>query len=296
MQKFEAEKISDLSEVFYAVMGGKPDNIKEIEAFLTKNPLKELIFTNDMNRILEFDGFFSEEAVDAVYCLLPCKIPLGKGRDWLMTPQAFRKLNSDRIRRPASRFIEIPLSKANRVFFDRFRDKIAEFKRLYQEEQQEKQEKQEIKIKVEEKQPEKEQRAAQEATPQKKKWKYIPIDELPPEKQEERRAANRKHNDTYRKTRKLEISLRRKKWRIDLKEKDPEKLREYDRKLNKNRKERGYDKTYFQNNKEEIMRKARENPKTPGYKRKYRNKKRFQTKTGPKIMALLSGIIAAKSR
>jgi hypothetical protein len=289
MKKFEVEKISDLSEVFYALIGGKPEKIQEIEAFIVQSPLKELLFAADLNRILEYDGFFSEETIDAVYCLLPCKIPLSKDRNWLMTPQAFRKLSADRINRPASRFIEIPLSKANRVFFDRFRDKIAEFKRLYQEE------KQEIKIKVEEKQPEKEQRAAQEATQQKKKWKYIPIDELPPEKQEERRAANRKHNDTYRKTRKLEISLRRKKWRIDLKEKDPEKLREYDRKLNKNRKERGYDKTYFQNNKEEIMRKARENPKTPGYKRKYRNKKRFQTKTGPKIMALLSGIIAAKS-
>lgn len=287
MQKFEAEKISDLSEVFYAVMGGKPDNIKEIEEFLTKSPLKELIFTNDMNRILEFDGFFSNEAVDAIYCLLPCKIPLANGKSWLMTPQAFRKLNSDRIRRPASRFIDIPLSKASTIFFTHFKDKIDELKMIYRQ--------------IGEKKTVTATKAtpspkAVEAPKQKKKWKYIPIDELSPEKQEERRAANRKHNDTYRKTRKLEISLRRKKWRIDLKEKDPEKLREYDRKLNKNRKERGYDKTYFQNNKEEIMRKARENPKTPGYKRKYRNKKRFQTKTGPKIMALLSGIIAAKSR
>ncbi len=295
MKKFEVEKISDLSEVFYAMMGGKPEKIQEIEAFIVQSPLKELLFATDLNRILEYDGFFSEETIDAVYCLLPCKIPLSKDRNWLMTPQAFRKLSADRINRPASRFIEIPLSKANRVFFDRFRDKIAEFKRLYQEEQQEKQEKQEIKIKVEEKQPEKEQRAAQEATPQKKKWKYIPIDELPPEKQEERRAANRKHNDTYRKTRKLEISLRRKKWRIDLKEKDPEKLREYDKKLNSHRKERGYDERYFQKNKEKIQQKARENPKTNVYKRKYRNKLRFQEKTGAKILALLGAIAAAKS-
>lgn len=289
MQKFEAEKISDLSEVFYAMMGGKPDNIREIEAFLDKNPLQELIFSTDMTRILEFDGFFSEEAVDAVYCLLPCKIPLGKGRDWLMTPQAFRKLNSDRVRRPASRFIDIPLSKTNRIFFDNFKEKMVELKKLYQEEQQKK-----AMAEVKEK-PKIIKEKAQEATPQKKKWKYIPIDELPPEKQEERRAANRKHNDTYRKTRKLEISLRRKKWRIDLKEKDPEKLREYDKKLNSHRKERGYDERYFRKNKEKIQQKARENPKTNVYKRKYRNKLRFQEKTGAKILALLGAIAAAKS-
>jgi hypothetical protein len=293
MKKFEVEKISDLSEVFYAMMGGKPEKTEEIDAFIKQSPLKELLFSTDVIRILEYDGFFSEETVDAIYCLLPCKIPLSKDRNWLMTPQAFRKLSADRVNRPASRFIDIPLSKANRVFFDRFRGKIAEFKQLYQEALQQKQE---VTTKVEKKQPEKEQKVVQKRAPRKKKWKYIPMDELSPEKQEERRAANRRRNDTYRKTRKLEISLRRKKWRLNLKENDPEKLREYDRKLNKNRKERGYDKNYFQNNKEKIQQKARENPKTNLYKRKYKNKIRFQTKTGLKILTLLDAIVAAKSR
>ena len=44
MKKLNIEKCEDLSDVFCAVMDGRPESIREIEAFIVQSPLKELFF------------------------------------------------------------------------------------------------------------------------------------------------------------------------------------------------------------------------------------------------------------
>jgi len=133
MQKINLEKCSDLADVFYAVMGGYTDNIREIEAFMLTSPLNKLIHSSDVERIVKYDGFFADETVDAVYALLPVKIPLKDGKSWIMSPQAFRKLNSAQINKPASRLINISFPKALLVYNTTYLEKIREVIHLVNE-------------------------------------------------------------------------------------------------------------------------------------------------------------------
>lgn len=125
MKKFETDKIQDLTEVFFAVIGGKPENIREIEEFMQKTPLNQLIFAADMERVLKYDGFFSDEVADAIYALLPVKIALNDRQNLILTPQAFRELNHKTSLKPASRAITISFSKATTIFDVHFRDKMS---------------------------------------------------------------------------------------------------------------------------------------------------------------------------
>ena len=124
MKRFETDKITDLADVFYAVLGGKPENIKEIEEFMQKSPLKKLLFASDMVRILEYDGFFADETVLAVYSLLPEKIRLNQKQSVIMSPTAFVKLNRERITRPHSRLINISFPAAQEVMQNEYDLKI----------------------------------------------------------------------------------------------------------------------------------------------------------------------------
>ncbi len=293
MKKFETQKANDLSDVFFAVMGGRPEKIEEIEAFMAHSPLKKLFFTADMNRILEYDGFFADEAVDAVYALLPAKIPLSATHSWLMTPQEFRKLNAARINRPASRFIDISLSKVTEIYFTHFKSKIYELKKLYQEAQKNKQDFQPAPKDLE-LLPKSEMKTNDVS--KKQDQTEMSLNALCVEERKERSAAARHaHNCVvYRQRHKQEISQKRRAARLKLKAENPDLLKEMDKKRNSLRKISGADRRYFQKHKAEIRVRLRENPKTNEYKRKHRNKKRFETKTGPQILALLNGIMAAK--
>lgn len=312
MKEFEVEKANDLSDVFFAVMGGRPEKIAEIEAFMAHSPLKELFFAADMNRILEYDGFFAEEAVDAVYALLPAEIRLSPTRSWLMTPQEFRQLNAARINRPASRFIDVSLSKAMNVYFNHFKSKISELKKLYQEAQQNKQPSQstpkntelprkpETKINDIPKDAElpRKPKIKTNDIPKKQNQAEMSLNALCAEERKKRSAAARHaHNSVvYRQRHKQEISQKRRAERLKLKAENSDLLKEMDKKRNSRRKISDSDRRYFQKHKAEIRVRLRENPKTNEYKRKYRNKIRFMTKTGPQILALLNGIAAAKCR
>ena len=125
MKKFETDKIRDLTEVFFSVMGGEPESIKEIEEFMQKSPLRRLMFASDMERVLKFDGYFAEEVADAVYALLPVKIPLNDKQKMILTPQAFHKLNQQVGTRPACRVINISFPKAMEIYDEHFNDKIS---------------------------------------------------------------------------------------------------------------------------------------------------------------------------
>ena len=117
------------------------------------------------------------------------------------------------------------------------------------------------------------------------------------ERKERSAAARHAHNCVvYRQRHKQEISQKRRAARLKLKAENPDLVKEMDKKRNSRRKISGSDRRYFQKHKAEIRARLRENPKTNEYKRKYRNKIRFITKTGPQILALLNGIVAAKRR
>ena len=63
MKSFETDKLNDLSDVFYAVFGGRPDNIREMEEIMKTNNLNQLLFATDIEQILKYDGFFADENI-----------------------------------------------------------------------------------------------------------------------------------------------------------------------------------------------------------------------------------------
>ncbi|MBR6355291.1 MAG: hypothetical protein IKR92_00410 [Alphaproteobacteria bacterium] len=124
MQKLNITKPENLSDVFCAVMGGRPDNIREIEEFVKQSPLQKLMYAADIERIVEFNGYFAEETIDAVYALLPIKIPLNETQNWIMTPSSFAKLNNATEAKPASRIINIQFMKAQQIYNQYFPEKV----------------------------------------------------------------------------------------------------------------------------------------------------------------------------
>lgn len=134
MEKLNLKKCDSLADVFCAVLGGKTSDIREIKDFIEKSPLKSLIYANDMERILQFDGFFADEVVDAVYALLPVKLRLSPELSWVMTPQAFRKLNAAQVAKPASRYINVSLSAAFEVYAKQYHRKLEQVVKVIQEE------------------------------------------------------------------------------------------------------------------------------------------------------------------
>jgi hypothetical protein len=134
MEKLNLKKCDSLADVFYAVIGGKTDDIREIKEFIDKSPLKNLIYANDVERILQFDGFFADEVVDAIYALLPVKLRLSPELAWIMTPQAFRKLNAAQVAKPASRYVNVSISEAVTVYLQHYKQKIENVVKAVQEE------------------------------------------------------------------------------------------------------------------------------------------------------------------
>ena len=74
MKPYKPEKIESLPDIFYALMGGKPDDLIELKEFLKHNNLNRLLFATDIDNIFRYDGYFAEETIAAVYALLPIEI------------------------------------------------------------------------------------------------------------------------------------------------------------------------------------------------------------------------------
>lgn len=478
MQKLELNKIDDLADIFCAIMGGRPDGVEEIKSFMEKSPLKQLMFASDIDRIIEYDGFFAEEVIDAVYSLLPVKIPLDEHRKLVLTPQAFRKLNAAKVSRPASRIINISFPKATEVYKSHFETKfqrlveviheiqqkkktqmdeqtalritstekpstnapqeaetpkplppivVARLKKVAEEkknkktperettrnikyltkkdieessmderlsqrkakrkiymdkyrtekkaeeekkkaeltpeelaliekekkrqrkqkrelnkalkEQEKRREQRELlkqqqkeenerliaeeqqRNEEEKKRKEKKQNAKKKRlektnpklaekreknrlrmqkrraeNPEARKSYYVKYDDLPEEEREKKRQANRERNRRYREAHRLEIRKSHNERRARLKAENPELLKEMDRANNKkaNRKETCHN--YYQNHKEEVNRRTRENPMRKIYNQRYKEKKQRLAQTGPVISSLLVGILNAKLR
>lgn len=123
MKEFKIDKIEKLEDVFYAVLGGEPDNSAEMWEFLKNNKLGKLLYDTDIDRILHHDGYFTEETVDAVYAVLPLAIPLSEGRRYLMNSRTFRRLNQEKAELRNSTLVDISVSKALDVYQNYFNQK-----------------------------------------------------------------------------------------------------------------------------------------------------------------------------
>ncbi len=298
MKNFETDKITDLADVFYALLGGKPDNVKEIDAFMENSPLNRLLYTSDVVRILEFDGFFADETVLAVYSLLPIKIPVNKKQNIILSPKTFMRLNQERINRPSCHLINISFTQAQEIIQNEYDLKIQRVIETLADIRMRKHEKPQPVMTKEDAKREKNKlrmRKFREEHPEQRKSYYKRFDTLTPEEQEKKRAGNNLRNAIYRAKNRERLRQKAVERRANMKAENPELLKELDKKHNSkaNRSEIG--RRYYQKHKKEIDKKVANNPKVKVYKQRYQTKKRLQ-KTGPMLASLLNGIIAAKIR
>ena len=104
---------------------------------------------------------------------------------------------------------------------------------------------------------------------------------------------NRLRSKKYRETHKEEIAARNKLYLANL---DPEIVKQRQQKYNQSEKRKESSKAYYEAHKQEIMQKAKDNPRTKINQQRYKAKKRFQERTGSKILSLLQALAEAKSR
>ena len=123
MKHYNVSKLSDLSDLFCAIIGGKPESLEEIDWFLQKNPLNQLLSKNDVEKVIEYGGYFAEEQIDSVYALLPVEINL-KNQKFILYPQELRRLNYASSLQAGSRIVNISFDKAFVILINHFNNKI----------------------------------------------------------------------------------------------------------------------------------------------------------------------------
>lgn len=313
MKKYSQDTIDSLAELFCAWMGGAPENDKEIKSFLESSRMGELIAPRDLENIIAGRGYFPQETILSVYTLVPVKVKM-KSKELAFFPQTFNKLNQKVSQTPNSCIININFAKASEVYEQGYAEKykfVQENKnRLRAHNQKVKNpeavkaayQRRKLRMTEEEKAEYREKAKLRErkyraADPEKareiarKTWHRKTL-----EQKEMLRIESRRRNRKYREEHKEEINLKRKQYREKLKKENPELLKEIDRQRNLSADRAKTCREYYQKNKEIISEKAKANPKTKEYKRKYKLKKRFQEKTGTTILSLLQGIANSKSR
>ena len=309
MKEFQVEKIEKLEDVFYALMGGAPKDIKEIKEFLAHNKLNELLYSTDIERILEFDGFFAEETVDAIYSLLPAKIPLSGNRKWIMPPQVFRRLNHDKAMKSNSIIITIPFSMANKVYRQNIDGKMSEVIQIIHDLKQKKEGKRckntksaqddqlkNLKAELKKIKSRINTKKYRMNHPDAQKSYYVKIEDLSEEQKEARRAENRKHNRKYRAMHRNEIRRKANERRSRLKEENPELLKEKDKEANRKANRKEICKRYYEKHKAEISQKAAQNPKVKIYKARYKAKKKLEKQRQATGQVVGAVSLAEKSR
>lgn len=312
MKAYNKERIESLQDIFCAWMGGYPSEQAEIQNFLQTSGLEQLISEKDLTAVINEEAYFSEETMLSVYALLPVKLKAGK-KEFAIFPQEFNKLNNKASKLEGLRPINIDFSKAAKVLDEYYpakynfllKQKEALLKgnkkakgkayspekyRLYQASLSE-----EKKAEIREKARQRMQRLRAEnpekaKADSKKYWEQMPKD-----KKDFYRIASRGRSKKYLEANKEEIYSKRNEKRRKLKEENPELLKEIDKRHNQmgNRKEVSHN--YYLKNKEIIAQKAKENPKTKEYKRRYKLKQRFRKSTGKTILGLLQAIADSKS-
>ena len=266
--------IDSLADLFKAWMGGEADDFSELKIFLKSNILHEILDPNILDGILREQLYFPDYAVPIIYQALPLKFKVRDGEVTIL-PEEFNALNykAAHVAHPvASIDVSLKLLKdlkqklGTSKEIEVKREKARRYRRKYRALH-----------------PEKEKIAA------KKRWER--------EKTEmtlERREAIRKAQLKYIRKNRKELAEKQKERRRREKLENPLSVYERDDKINhaSNRKE--IKKRYYERHKNEILARAKNNPKEKEWQRKYKAKVRFREKTGAKILSLLNGIINSK--
>ena len=316
MEAFVKNKINTLSDVFCAWMGGIPENDNEIKYFLSRHEdLAKLLTHRDIEHVVHFHAYFPDEALKAVFSLIPARVKLANGKEFAVFEPHFIQMNTAEIKRINSRAINVNMKKAYDVYINNYADKYmlmaanynkfrtANQRALNPEQAKEWYRSRQLNMSEEEK--ELKRKKAREYA---RKWRAEHSESAvkAAAKQRKRRQnrsefqiindriTSRKANRKYRKNHKEEIRQKQKETRLRLKEQNPELLKEMDNKINSSPKRAEICRTYYQKHKEEINRKAKENPNTQIYKKRYKIKKRWQEKTGPTVMNLLQALALHK--
>lgn len=286
---------------------------KSAKEFLQKTGLSALITTSDLQKLAEGRACFSPETVMSVYGLLPVKLKLTK-ISLNVFPQYFYRLNHRASKQPNVTVINISLSRSEAIFkqyslpklklvkdnANKFRhenqnaknpEKVKEARQRYLERLSPEQKallKEKSKLRMRKYRAEHPESCIQNV--KKAKERRANLSEI---EKISRRIDERLRKRKYREEHKEEIAARRKQYRESL---DPNVVREKNRLYNQSENRKKSLKTYYENHKQELALKAKNNPMTKIYKQRYKAKKRFQERTGTTILSLLQALAEAKSR
>lgn len=312
MKNFEKNNIDSLSDVFAAWIGGYPETSFEYRQFIAQSGLEGIINIYDVENILFHNAFFPPEATDKIYAIIPpCFKFKNKKYEYALFRTTFKKLNNKMINLPNSGVINISLSALSKITKEKIDDKNkymednkTKFRNhnaavrnpdiwkqnyerrkltMTEEDLAKVREKARIRSSKRYREHREEVLAKNRQSRARKNTSFL--------EQLERRLQQRQ----YYKEHKEVISERRKAWRTNLKEENPELLKAIDKKHNDSEKRSKRDKAYYLKHKDEISARAKANPKTAMYKRRYKLKQRLK-KTGPVISSLLLGIINSKEK
>lgn len=315
MKKFEKENLETLSDIFAAWIGGYPETNIEYRRFLAKSGLEGIISIYDIENVLFNNAYFPPETTDKIYALVPPRFKLkDKKYEYALFRTTFKKINNKTSGLSTSRVINVRLNALVQITQEKIDEKnkyMEENKTMFRNHNSAvrnpdlwKQNYQRRKLTMTEDDLTKAREEARirsskrysehredilaknrQNRANKQNAKISPLEQL------ERRIQQRK----YYQENKEKISKKHRDWRVRMKEENPELLQAIDKKHNDPEKRSKRDKSYYLKHKDEISAKARANPKTATYKRRYKIKQRLK-KTGPIISSLLFGIINSKEK
>ena len=301
-----------LADIFTAWMGEKAKETKDIRVFLQETHLSEFISINDIDRIINYGAYFPDEAVLAVYSLMPPVLKI-KNKEYAVFPQTFRRLNKRTEQQSQGPCLNVNFKKAGEIcakYYPEKKEYIEKNKNHLRYLNQKNNNPEALKMSrerylnslSEEKKQERMEKSRQRAKRYyesnkedcKKRHQQYLKQRTPMKKDMDRIEARIR----YRKYRELhpDEPTKGKKRREHLKQENPQLLKELDSRYNRSESHRKSSQEYYLRHKEEIAKRAKENPKSKLYRQKYKAKKRFQEKTGTIIMSLLQALRMHKSQ
>ncbi len=313
MRKFNKDKIETLSDVFASWIGGIPEDSSEIRKFIEQNHLNGLITTDDVEVILLGDGFFDKDTALAIYSLLPTQLKLKDGREYALFSQTFNRLNYKAAKNKYSKVINVNIRRSRQIYEEYYsqkqkyieenRNRLKHLNDLLTNPNKNQEAYKRAKSRMSDDELELKRAKARERM-RKYRMEHPENTKKTPSKPKVQKTsteivlekiAQRTKRRKYREANKEKINEQRKQRRLTLKEENPELLKERDLRKNRSATRKNNCHEYYLRHKEEILQKAKDNPKVKEYKRRYKIKQRLK-KTGPIISSLLQGIINNKEK
>lgn len=315
MKNFEKESIETLSDVFAAWIGGYPETNIEYRRFVAKSGLEGIISIYDVENILFNNAYFPPEVTDTIYALIPPRFKLkNKDYEYALFRTTFKKINNKTAKLPISRVVNVRVSALSKITQEKIDEKNKYMednktmfrnhnsavrnpeiwkqnyrrRKLAMTEEDLAKAREDARIRGEIRYKEHREEILARNRRNRVNKKSLPTSSL---EQLEKKIQQRKYYEEHKEL----ISERNKARRERLREENPELLKAMYKRHNEPEKRNKRDKAYYLKHKDEISAKAKANPKTAVYKRRYKIKQRLK-KTGPIISALLQGIINAKEK